>query len=362
MPCASGCSTPPHVPGSWSCRSPTAARARWPRRWPQGGGAVPVDVHGPTGEPVGATLAVRGPGGGPTTVLVELADVCGLGRLPGGAPAPLTASSRGLGEALRAALDLEPAELVVGVGGSASTDGGAGMLAALGARLLDADGLDLPDGGAALADLARLDLTGLDPRLATTRLVLAADVDSPLLGPTGAAAVFGPQKGATAGGRHGARGRARPLGRGRDDGASGAQDRRLARHPHISCRGRGRPAGSASPCSPCWAPNAAPVSTSCSTSSASTTPCPAPTSSSPARARSTPRPWRARPWPASRGRARAHGIPVVAVCGRCDLDDAGLAALGCGGGLPAHRPRAGVGPGDGGRSRAAAAQRRPHRA
>ena len=70
--------------------------------------------------------------------------------------------------------------------------------AALGARLLDADGLDLPDGGAALAGLARLDLTGLDPRLATTRLVLAADVDSPLLGPAGAAAVFAPQKGATA--------------------------------------------------------------------------------------------------------------------------------------------------------------------
>ena len=83
------------------------------------------------------------------------------------------------------------------MGGSASTDGGAGLLAALGARLLDADGHELPDGGAALADLARLDLTGLDPRLASTHLVLAADVDSPLLGPTGAAAVFAPQKGAT---------------------------------------------------------------------------------------------------------------------------------------------------------------------
>ena len=83
------------------------------------------------------------------------------------------------------------------MGGSASTDGGAGALAALGARLLDADGHDLPDGGAALSRLARLDLSGLDARLATTRLVLAADVDSPMLGPTGAAAVFGPQKGAT---------------------------------------------------------------------------------------------------------------------------------------------------------------------
>jgi glycerate kinase len=158
-----------------------------------GWSGVSVDVSGPTGQPVTATLAVRGG----ATVVVELADCCGLGRLPGGVPAPLTASSRGLGEALRAALDLGPVEVVVGVGGSASTDGGAGMLVALGARLLDADGQDLPDGGGALAGVARLDLSGLDPRLAGIRLVLAADVDSPLLGPTGAAAVFGPQKGAT---------------------------------------------------------------------------------------------------------------------------------------------------------------------
>jgi glycerate kinase len=126
-----------------------------------------------------------------------MADACGLGRLPGGILAPLTASSRGLGEAVSAALDLGATEVVVGVGGSASTDGGAGLLAALGARLLDADGEDLTDGGGALAGLHRLDLGGLDPRLATTALVLAADVDSPLLGPAGAAAVFAPQKGAT---------------------------------------------------------------------------------------------------------------------------------------------------------------------
>jgi glycerate 2-kinase len=163
-----------------------------------GWSGVTVGVHGPTGEPVSATLAVRTAPDGVATVVVEMADCCGLGRLPGGVPAPLTASSRGLGEALRAALDLGADQVVVGVGGSASTDGGAGLLAALGARLLDADGHDLPDGGAALADLARLDLSGLDPRLATTSLVLAADVDSPLLGPAGAAAVFAPQKGATA--------------------------------------------------------------------------------------------------------------------------------------------------------------------
>lgn len=201
--------------------------------------AVPVAVHGPTGLWVTATVAVRGgredlapipvaeqgliprigtaapqrstadtrhrtpdppplqPEETPTVALVEMADVCGLGRLPDAVPAPLTASSRGLGEAIRAALDLGAAEVIVGVGGSASTDGGAGMLAALGARLLDAGGVDLPDGGAALARLAHLDLSGLDPRLAHTYIALAADVDSPLLGPTGAAAVFAPQKGAT---------------------------------------------------------------------------------------------------------------------------------------------------------------------
>lgn len=160
-----------------------------------------VPVHGPTGAPVTATLAVRPAPGGESpagsAVLVEMADACGPARLPGGVPAPLTASSRGLGDAILGALDLGAAEVVVAVGGSASTDGGAGMLAVLGARLLDARGVDLPDGGAALARLDRLDLSGLDPRLRSTRVVLAADVDSPLLGPTGAAAVFGPQKGAT---------------------------------------------------------------------------------------------------------------------------------------------------------------------
>lgn len=158
--------------------------------------AVPVEVPGPTGEPVAATLAVRDEPA-ERTVVVELADCCGLGRLPGGRPAPLVASSRGLGVAIRAALDLAPTTLVVGVGGSASTDGGAGLLTALGADLRDSTGRPVPDGGAALLDLATVDLSALDPRLEAVDLVLAADVDSPLLGPAGAAAVFGPQKGAT---------------------------------------------------------------------------------------------------------------------------------------------------------------------
>jgi len=150
-----------------------------------------VRVGGPTGEPVDAVLARDG-----ASALVEMAQASGLDRLPGGVRAPLTASTRGTGELVRAALDDGARDLVLAVGGSASTDGGAGMLAALGARLLDARGRHLPDGGAALADLEHLDLSGLDPRLTTVRWVLAADVDNPLLGPRGAAAVFGPQKGA----------------------------------------------------------------------------------------------------------------------------------------------------------------------
>ncbi|MHA6782203.1 glycerate kinase [Pseudonocardia saturnea] len=151
---------------------------------------VPVTVSGPTGAPVRAGIAVRH-----GTAVVELATASGLGVLAGG-PDPLHASSRGTGELVRAALDEGASAVVLGVGGSACTDGGAGMLAALGARLLDAAGEPLPDGGAALARLARVDLSGLDPRLAGTRVVLASDVDNPLLGPSGAAAVYGPQKGA----------------------------------------------------------------------------------------------------------------------------------------------------------------------
>ena len=153
--------------------------------------AVHVDVAGPTGEPVRARWARRG-----TSAVVEMAETCGLVLLPGGVPAPRTAGSRGLGEAVRAALDAGCTDIVLGIGGSASTDGGAGFLAALGARLLDPAGRPLADGGAALADLAALDLAGLHPGLAAARVVVASDVDNPLLGEHGAAAVYGPQKGA----------------------------------------------------------------------------------------------------------------------------------------------------------------------
>lgn len=152
---------------------------------------VPAEVAGPTLEPVVAHYAVRG-----DLAVVELADTCGLLRLPGGRLAPLTASSRGLGEAVLAAIDGGARTVVLGLGGSASNDGGAGMLRALGVRILDASGTDLAEGGGSLGSLAEIDLSGLDPRLQETEIVVACDVDNPLLGPRGAVASFSAQKGA----------------------------------------------------------------------------------------------------------------------------------------------------------------------
>ncbi|MFI6769001.1 glycerate kinase [Streptomyces sp. NPDC050355] len=151
-----------------------------------------VQVTGPTGAPVTATFALREDG----TAVVEMAEASGLQHLPGGAFAPLTATTYGTGELLLAALDAGATTIVFGVGGSATTDGGAGMLAALGARFLDAEGAPVAPGGGPLRDLATADLSGLDPRLAKTEIVLASDVDNPLTGPKGAPAVYGPQKGA----------------------------------------------------------------------------------------------------------------------------------------------------------------------
>jgi len=152
-----------------------------------------VTVAGPLGNPVRAAFALRD-----DTAVVEMAEASGLRHLPDGRQAPLDAGTYGTGELIRASLDAGARTIVLGVGGSASTDGGAGMLAALGARFLDADGQDLPGGGGALERLATVDLTGLDPRLSDggVQIVLASDVDNPLLGEHGAAEVYGPQKGA----------------------------------------------------------------------------------------------------------------------------------------------------------------------
>ncbi|AZQ40797.1 glycerate kinase [Streptomyces cyaneochromogenes] len=151
-----------------------------------------VRVAGPLGDEVTAAFALSG-----DTAVVEMAEASGLQRLPAGVFAPLTASTYGSGELLRAALDAGARTIVFGVGGSATTDGGAGMLTALGARFLDAAGEPVAPGGGSLGDLATADLSGLDPRLESVELVLASDVDNPLTGPKGAPAVYGPQKGAS---------------------------------------------------------------------------------------------------------------------------------------------------------------------
>ena len=153
---------------------------------------VPVRASGPTGEPVDAAIAVAG-----DTALVEMAEASGLRRLPGGRPDPLHATTYGTGQLISAALDLGVARLVLGIGGSATTDGGTGMAAALGARFLDAAGQPLAPGGAALLSLATIERDRLDPRLAAVQVTVACDVDNPLVGQHGAAAVYGPQKGAS---------------------------------------------------------------------------------------------------------------------------------------------------------------------
>jgi glycerate 2-kinase len=158
---------------------------------------VPVTATGPTGQPHRTGYARRD-----DLALVELATVCGLERLPGDRLEPLVSSSYGVGEVMRAALAAGARELVLALGGSASTDGGAGMLQALGARVLGPRGEPLGRGGGALGAVTGLDLTGLvlsglDPAAGAAQVTLAVDVQNPLTGPDGAAAVFGPQKGAT---------------------------------------------------------------------------------------------------------------------------------------------------------------------
>ena len=151
---------------------------------------VPVRATGPTGLPVDTAYARRG-----DLALVEMADVSGLARLPDGTPDARGATSRGTGEVVAAAVAAGCVRVVLGIGGSACTDGGAGLVQALGARLLDRDGRELRPGGAALADLCALDVGELVRDL---DLIIACDVDNPLTGPEGAAHVYGPQKGASA--------------------------------------------------------------------------------------------------------------------------------------------------------------------
>lgn len=151
-------------------------------------------VRGPLGRPVEARWGVLGGG---RTAVVEMAAASGITLVPDGRRDPRIASTFGTGQLLRAALDAGFRHLVVGLGGSATNDGGAGMAKALGVRFLDGRGEPLPEGGAALARLASIELAGVDPRVAGAEILVACDVDNPLTGPRGASAVYGPQKGAT---------------------------------------------------------------------------------------------------------------------------------------------------------------------
>ncbi|MDP1831735.1 MAG: glycerate kinase [Geothrix sp.] len=159
-----------------------------------GGRLMHTDVRGPLGEPVRAHWGISGDG---ATAFLEMAAASGLLLVPAERRDPRITSTFGTGELMKAALDAGLWKLVIGLGGSATNDGGTGMARALGVRFLDAAGRDLPEGGAALSRLARMDLSGLDPRLAGASILVACDVDNQLCGSRGASAVYGPQKGAT---------------------------------------------------------------------------------------------------------------------------------------------------------------------
>lgn len=151
-------------------------------------------VHNPWDELVPAQYGVLGDG---QTAVIEMAAASGIQFITEQTANPLVTTTYGTGELIKAALNQGVQEIIIGLGGSATIDGGAGMAQALGARLLTATGTEIPRGGGGLNELATIDLTTLDPRLATTKLTLASDVVNPLIGEQGAAAVFGPQKGAT---------------------------------------------------------------------------------------------------------------------------------------------------------------------
>lgn len=152
-----------------------------------------VWVTSPIGEKVDAILGILPDG----TVVLEMAAASGLPLVPEEKRNPLVTTTWGTGELIREALNLGAKQIVIGIGGSATNDGGAGMAQALGAKLLDKEGQELEPGGGALNHLETIDITGMDPRLKETRVIVMCDVDNPLCGPRGASAVYGPQKGAS---------------------------------------------------------------------------------------------------------------------------------------------------------------------
>ncbi|EKK3976545.1 glycerate kinase [Cronobacter sakazakii] len=159
-----------------------------------GGQIITTPVTAPLGNKVDGFFGLLGDG---ETAVVEMAAASGLHLVPTAQRDPRITTSYGTGELILAALERGVKAIIIGIGGSATNDGGAGMMQALGARFLDGEGCELAPGGAALARLERLDLSALDPRLAQVSVTAACDVDNPLCGEKGASAVFGPQKGAT---------------------------------------------------------------------------------------------------------------------------------------------------------------------
>ncbi|AWD67603.1 glycerate kinase [Priestia megaterium] len=159
-----------------------------------GGDIIQARVTGPLGKEVEAFYGILGDG---NTAVIEMAAASGLHHVPVDKRNPLITTTRGTGELILKALDHKVKHIIIGIGGSATNDGGTGMAKALGAKLLDANGAEIKEGGGSLAQLASIDLTNLDSRLAEVKVEVACDVDNPLTGETGASAVFGPQKGAT---------------------------------------------------------------------------------------------------------------------------------------------------------------------
>ncbi|MHB0911909.1 MAG: glycerate kinase [Armatimonadota bacterium] len=158
-----------------------------------GGQVRRMRVTGPLGEPVDAFYGLLNDG----TAVVEMAAASGLPLVPVERRDPRVTTTYGTGELIRAALDAGCRRIILGIGGSATNDGGIGAMQALGASFRDADGREVGLGGRELARIRSIDLSGLDARIARTGIVVACDVDNPLTGPRGASAVFGPQKGAT---------------------------------------------------------------------------------------------------------------------------------------------------------------------
>jgi glycerate kinase len=161
-----------------------------------GGKIIKKAVTGPLGAPVTASYGMLGDG---VTAVIEMAEASGLPLVPKDKRNPLLASTFGTGELIKDAMDKGAKAIIIGIGGSATVDGGAGMAQALGVKFLQKDGQPLQGccGGGALEGIAKIDLSGLDPRIQKTKITIASDVENPLCGRKGAAHVFGPQKGAT---------------------------------------------------------------------------------------------------------------------------------------------------------------------